>query len=241
MFSKLVTNKWINEKGTIPLQPSAKVINIFQGKRRAPAVTEDSKKGRRKRNGLSIANIVIYNQNQKCLWDQHAHLSSQRQTYRGSPIKRMRLPDEFRIQNQGRWLCTWNVPWPSASTAGCICLPNRDSLVDGAFIFTSYWLISNLFKDCQETLINLAGAWRGGEGCMELAVPSSYPFSIGLGATSVFKRDGLDEWEWRCNGGGREGRLAYTWGRKLGPSFQLSGRRGGVRRNEERKIRTGHY
>lgn len=80
-------------------------------------------------------------------------LPSQRQTYGWSPIKMMRLLDELRIQNQGRWLCTLNVPWPSASTAGCICLPNRDSLVDGAFIFTSYWLISNLFKDCQETLI----------------------------------------------------------------------------------------
>lgn len=171
MLSKLVTNEWINEKGMIPLQPSAKVINIFQGKRRAPAVTEGSKKGRRKGNGFSIANVVIYSQKQKCLWDQHAHLSSQRQTYRGSPIKMMRLLDEFRIQNQGRWLYTWNVPWPSASTAGCNCLPNRDSPVDGAFIFTSYWLISNLFKDCQETLINLTGVWSLGRGVWSWLYP----------------------------------------------------------------------
>lgn len=98
MLSKLVTNEWIDEKGTIPLQPSAKVINTLKGKRRAPAVTKGSKKGRRKWNGLSTANVVIYIQNQKCLWDHPCqHLS-------GLCLPKGRPMDEAQLKWWGCWM-----------------------------------------------------------------------------------------------------------------------------------------
>lgn len=104
MLSKSVTNEWINEKGTIPLQPSAKVINIFQGKWRAPAVTEGSKKGRRKRNGLSIANVVIYITRTKNVFETSMPISlSKGRPIEEAQLKRWgcRMSLEFRIREDG--------------------------------------------------------------------------------------------------------------------------------------------
>lgn len=196
--------------------------------------------GGQNKNGFPSANVVIYSENQQCLWGQDAHvcisppLSPQRQTYKWSLIMMTKWLDELALQNWGRLLWTSNVSWPSASTAGCIHLPNRDSC-QWAFIFTAIdWLLT--FSKTVERYLSIHQP-SSGEGCVELAVPSSCPFSVELGTTSVSKREGPDEQKWRCSGGDREDGLVYWEESWWCFSFHVLSRRGWSTEEKWRKGR----
>lgn len=140
--------------------------------------------------------------------------------------------DDLRFRMRGE-RCALNGPWPSASRAGRMRLSLTGTVVNGAFIFPAIdWSLT--FSKTVNRYLSIHQP-SPGEGCVALAVPSFYPFSVELGTTSVSKRDGPDEWKWRC----REVtvRMAcMNWGRKLESSFQFSSSgQEGVGHGRERK------